>query len=108
MIEIIKNFIDTVKNYTEYILDFFKEHKKEKIKIYFLNQLVCTKKVNQLPELNEVFKKIYICKVHKKHLFKTVNTQVILIPDKILFLDEEKKELHINCVLYEGVEMNEL
>lgn len=108
MIEIIKNLMGAIRNYTEYILDFFKKHKKEKIKIYFLNQLVCTKKVNQLPELNEVFKKIYICKVHKKHLFRTVNTQVILIPDKILFLDEEKKELHINCVLYEGVGINGL
>lgn len=108
MISIINQLIDAINSYTRYIIDFFRKYEKKKIKIYFLNQLVCTKKVEQLPEINEIFRKIYICKVHKKHLFKTMSTQIVLIPDKILFLDEEKGELHINCVVYEGVGINEL
>lgn len=108
MVDIIKQLVNSIANYTEYIMNFFKKHQKKKIKIYFLNQLVCTKKVEQLPEINEIFRKLYICKVYKKHLFKTRRTQVVLIPDKILFLDDEKKELHINCVLYEGVGINGL
>lgn len=108
MIDIIRQLVNSIANYTKYIINFFKKYQKKKIKIYFLNQLVCTKKVEQLPEINEIFRKVYICKVHKKHLFKTRGTQVVLIPDKILFLDEEKDELHINCIVYEGVGINEL
>lgn len=108
MLDIIKQLVNSIASYTDCIIDFFKKYKKDKVKIYFLNQLVCTKKVDQLPKLDEVFRKIYICKVHKKHLFKTISTQVVLIPDKILYLNEEKGELHINCVVYEGVGINEL
>ena len=108
MLDIIRQFVNSIYDYKEYIINFFKKYKKKKIRIYFLNQLVCTKKVDQLPKLDEIFRKIYICKVHKKHLFKTISTQIVLIPDKILYLNEEKSELHINCVVYEGVGLNEL
>lgn len=108
MVDIVKQLVNGVNCYTEYIINFFKKYKKKKIRIYFLNQLVSTKKVYDFPEISEIFKQIYVCKVHKRHLFKTINTQVVLVPDKILFLDNEKEELHINCAIYEGVGINEL
>lgn len=108
MIELLKQLVYAITSFTQKILDYFENKRKWKLKIYFLNQLVCTKKIDNYKDINEIFKKAYICKVHKKHIFKTINTQVILIPNKALFQDDEKKELHINCVIYEGVDLSEL
>ncbi len=108
MIDIIKQTMSVITDLTDNILDYFQINRKWKLKIYFLNQLVCTKKIEKFDDISDIFKKPYVCKVHKKHLFKTLNTQVILIPEKALFQDEDKRELHINCVVYEGVGISEL
>lgn len=108
MLGIIKQMMNTITDLTNDVLDYFQKKRKWKLKIYFLNQLVCTKKIEKFDDVSDIFKKPYICKVHKKHLFKTFNTQIILIPEKALFRDEAKRELHINCIIYEGVGISEL
>lgn len=108
MTELFRQFANTITSFTQKILDYFEEKRKWKLKIYFLNQLVCTKKIESFKEIKDIFNKPYICRVHKKHIFNTINTQVILIPNKALFLDESKKEVHIDCIVYEGVELNEI
>lgn len=108
MKELFRQFTNVITSFTQKILDYFEDKRKWKLKIYFLNQLVCTKKIESFKEIKDIFNKPYICRVHKKHIFNTINTQVILIPKKALFLDEDKREIHINCVVYEGVELNEI
>ncbi len=108
MIEILKQMANTITSFTQKILDYFQEKRKWKIKIYFLSQLVCTKKIEKFNEISDILNKPYICRIHKKHIFKTNDTQVILIPSKALFLDEDKREIHINCIVYEGVGIDEL
>lgn len=108
MIELIKKTMDVITSFAQKILNHFENKRKWKLKIYFLNQLVCTKRIDNFKEVADVFKRVYVCKIHKKHIFKTLNTQVILIPNKALFQDDNKKELHINCIVYEGVDLNEL
>ena len=97
-----------ITSFTQKIQDYFEDKRKWKLKIYFLNQLVCTKRIKTFKGIEDIFNKPYICRVHKKHIFNTINTQTILIPNKALFLDENKKEVHINCIVYEGVELNEI
>lgn len=108
MEELFRQFTNIITSFTQKILDYFEDKRKWKLKIYFLNQLVCTKKIEAFKEIKDIFNKPYICRVHKKHIFNTMNTQVVLIPKKALFLDENKKVIHINCVVYEGVELNEI
>lgn len=108
MVELFRQFANTITSFTQKILDYFEDKRKWKLKIYFLNQLVCTKKIESFKEIKDIFNMPYICRVHKKHIFNTNNTQVVLIPNKALFLDKDKKEMHINCVVYEGVELNEI
>lgn len=90
------------------IVDYFEKKKKWKIRLYFLNQLVCTKKINSIDDISEIFRTPQICKVHKKHLFNTYITQIVLIPTKGIFKDGDKKELHLYCEIYEGVTPNEI
>lgn len=108
MVELFRQFVNTITSFTQKILDFIENKRKWKLKIYFLNQLVCTKKIEAFKKFKDIFNKPYICRVHKKHIFNTINTQIVLIPNKALFLDEDKKEIHVNCIVYEGVELNEI
>lgn len=108
MIELFRQFANTITSFTQKILDYIENKRKWKLKIYFLNQLVCTKRIENFKEIKDIFNKPYICRVHKKHIFNTINTQVILIANKALFLDENKREIHINCIIYEGVEQSEI
>lgn len=97
-----------LKKYKDKIIDFIESKRKWKLKIYYLNQLVCTRNIEHFKETKEVLNKPYVCRVHKKHLFKTLNTQVILLPSRVLFLDETKQQLHVDCLIYEGVAVDEI
>lgn len=102
------NLICSIQQISNTIVSYFKNKKKWKLKIYYLNQLVCTKSIQNIDDLSDIFNRPYVCTVYKKHLFKTFKTQVILIADRGLLKDENKKELHINCVIYGGVKLNEI
>lgn len=106
MIAMIRKMINSITNFTQQIIDYLDNKRKWKLKIYFLNQLVCTKRIEKFDDIADIFKKPYICRIHKKHIFKTNNTQVVLIPNKALFRDESRRQLHINCTIYEGVDVN--
>ena len=91
-------FIKIIDN----IKDKFKRNKKWKLNFYYRSQWV---KTIHISENEKPLSKVYVCRIlFRKHLFATNYAKVVLLPIRILFNDPIKKEIHIESILYEGVE----
>lgn len=82
--------------------------KEDKWKIYLYLQGQCVAKVYREDEatpLNE----IYIVNVRgKKHLLGTdKRTQIVLKPYRYKFGNNDKKEIHLECIMFEGVRIDD-
>ncbi len=80
------------------------EKNEWKLKLYYMHILVKTIKVKTEDiTSNKIIEQRFPIRIwFKKHIFKTIVASVVLQPIKQLKLDENKKEWHLECVLYEG------
>lgn len=75
--------------------------KRWKIKFYLNGQYVCSKKIY---DIEGVFDRVYpVTILFKRQFFKSVYVRTVVKPDKLLFKDVIKKELHVGAYLFEGV-----
>lgn len=72
-----------------------------KIYIYYRTQLIKIKKVKEVDLLNDIYK---VRVWGKKHLFGT-NFPVTLLMKPIKLKIANDKEMHIECIEYEGVDI---
>ena len=101
-----KLFEDLAKFFTELvnkIVNFFNERKRYKIYLYLRNQ--CVKKVYL--RLNDEMPTLFIINVYKQgHILGTDRkVKLVVKPVKLKYSDDDKRELHIETKLYEGVDM---
>lgn len=85
------------------LIDKILKKDKKKVYLYYRDQLIYTKYL----ELSDDEKNIlYIVKVRgKKHLFGTNRkVQLIMIPTRIKFIDNDKHVSHIEVTTFEGVD----
>lgn len=83
---------------------FYKE--SWKLYLYFKGQCIAVKRIDKdYTPMN----KLYVVDVQKmKHLFGTnKKTKIIVQSFKYKYSDEKKKEVHIETLLFEGVDINE-
>ena len=82
----------------------FKRRIKDwKIKFYLNGQYVCSQKVD---DVEDAFNRVYVVTIlFKCHFFKSLFVRTVIKPDKLLFKDVIKKELHIGAYLFEGVKV---
>lgn len=75
--------------------------KKWKVRFYLNGQYVCSKKVDNV---NAVFDSVYpVTILFKRQFFKSIYVKTVVKPDKLLFKDVIKRELHVGAYLFEGV-----
>lgn len=90
MIKKIKKFFQKQENYW-------------KIKFYLNGQYVCSKKVD---EEEVVFNSVYVVFIFgKKNLFGSNIVKTVIKPDKLLYKDVIKNEIHVGAYLFEGVQV---
>lgn len=95
--------MNNVKQFIKNQIAYLKSRKKWKIKFYLNGQYVCSKKVTG-DEI--IFNSVYVIKVvGKKNLFGCNFVKTVIKPDKLLFKDIDKKEIHVGAYLFEGVEI---
>jgi len=79
--------------------------KKWKLFLYYEKQCV---KVLKVTENERPIKKAYVVNVwFRKHIFMTNYAKVVLVPMRVLYYDKDKRETHLESILYEGAEINE-
>lgn len=77
------------------------KEKKWKIKFYLNGQYVCSQKVD---DDQDVFNRVYpVTILFKWQFFKSLFVRTVIKPDKLLFKDVIKKEIHVGAYLFEGV-----
>lgn len=88
----------------EQINNFFpKKRKKWKIRFYLNGQYVCSKKVD---EEEILFNSVYVVRIFgKKNLFGANFVKTVIKPDKLLYKDVVKNEVHVGSYLFEGVQV---
>jgi hypothetical protein len=80
-----------------------KDNRKWKMYLYANNQCV---KCVKIPKEESPFENTYIISIFfKKHLVGCNYAKVIVKPYKLKYTDENKKCIHIETKLYEGVEI---
>ena len=74
---------------------------KWKVYLYYQNRLI---KKLYVEESFQPLDEIYIIRVYfKKYLMGIWNTQIVCQPKALKFTNNEKKEIHIEVSLFEGV-----
>lgn len=72
-----------------------------KIRFYLNGQYVSSSKID---DVDDVFNRVYpVTILFKRQFFKSVFVKTVIKPDKLLFKDVIKKEVHVGCYLFEGV-----
>ena len=87
---------------------FKKKDKKDKWKIYLYanNHFIKKIKLAEIDdELDAVFNNVFVVRVlFKKYILGSNNALIIVKPVKLKYTNNDKKELHVETKLYEGVE----
>lgn len=79
----------------------FKKYKGWKVKFYLNGQYVCSKRVD---DIDTVFDSVFpVTILFKWQFFKSLFVRTVIKPDKLLFKDVIKSELHVGAYLFEGV-----
>lgn len=100
--------LDNIKNALMKIINNIKNRlttdKRWKLKIYYYGQLVKTVKVD---EHDKPLGKVYVCSIwFRKHIFKAIHATVVLVPMKVLYANKDKRETHVESILYEGDDLS--
>lgn len=83
------------------IIDKILKRDKWKVYLYYQNRLI---KKLYVDEDFQPLEEIYIIRVYfKKYLMGSWNTQIVCQPRALKFTDNEKKAIHIEVSLFEGV-----
>lgn len=103
ILKAIKNTFNEVIKLAKNIIDAITKKGKWKIKFYLNGQCVCSKWV---ADTEAVFNSAYVVTIFgKKHLFGSNLVRTVIRPEKLLYKDIFKKEIHVGAYLFEGIEV---